>query len=82
MPPEEIKPLGEPKPAPEYTEMPNAYVAPEEEKKIYEGSSDADAARAAADDLTESRAAEEPITERTYTTEKFAHELRQETANR
>ena len=33
MPPEEIKELGADKPAPEYTDMPNAYVAPDAVKK-------------------------------------------------
>jgi hypothetical protein len=45
----------------EYTPMADVYAPPEEEKKTYEGASDADAVRAAADDLAEARAEPEPV---------------------
>lgn len=71
--PEEIKELAADKPAPEYQDMPNAYVAPEREEKTYEGGSDADAARDAAADLDDERRKRDgqeelPIIERAYVT--------------
>jgi hypothetical protein len=69
--PEDIKELGADKPAPEYTEMPDAY-APEREEKTYEGN-EPDALRDAAGDLDDERRKrdgqeESPIIERKYVT--------------
>jgi hypothetical protein len=65
---DEIKELGAPKEAPEYTPMPDAFAEPEREEKDY--GSDLDGLSEAAADLDESRRADAdaPITERKYVT--------------
>lgn len=72
MPPEEIKELAADKPAPEYTDMPNAYVAPTPEEKTYEGD-EQQALIGAAGDLDDERrkrdgAQENEPIERAYVT--------------